>query len=57
MEESPLANDASPALGKIEKKQIIRVLEQTKGNRKQAVEMLGIWRSTLYCKMKAYGIE
>lgn len=57
LEESPLADDASPALDEIEKKQIIRVLEQTKGNRKQAAEMLGIGRSTLYCKMKAYGIE
>ena len=57
LEESPLADDASPALDEIEKKQIIRVLELTKGNRKQAAEMLGIGRSTLYCKMKAYGIE
>ena len=57
LEESPLADDASPALDEIEKKQIIRVLEQTKGNRKQAAEMLGIGRSTLYSKMKAYGIE
>lgn len=57
LEESPLADDVSPALDEIEKKQIIRVLELTKGNRKQAAEMLGIGRSTLYCKMKAYGIE
>lgn len=57
LEESPLADDASPALDEIEKKQIIRILEQTKGNRKLAAELLGIGRTTLYNKMKAYGIE
>ena len=57
LEESPLADDASPALDEIEKKQIIRVLEQTKGNRKLAAELLDIGRTTLYNKMKAYGIE
>ena len=57
LEESPLADDASPALDEIEKKQIIRVLEQTKGNRKLAAELLDIGRTTLYNKMKAYGVE
>lgn len=49
--------DASPALDDMERKQIIRVLEQAKGNRKLAAELLGIGRTTLYNKMKAYGIE
>ena len=34
----------------------IRALEQAKGNRKLAAELLGIGRTTLYNKMKAYGI-
>ena len=40
-----------------EKKQIIRALEQAKGNRKLAAALLGIGRTTLYNKMKAYGIK
>ena len=51
------STDASPALDDMERKQIIRVLEQAKGNRKLAAELLGIGRTTLYNKMKAYGIE
>ena len=47
----------SLALGEVEKKQILRVLAQTKGNRTLAAEILGIGRTTLYNKMKAYGIE
>lgn len=56
-DEIPLADDTSLALGGMEKKQILRALEQAKGNRTLAAEMLGIGRSTLYCKIKAYGIE
>lgn len=56
-DEIPSAADASPALDDMERKQIIRVLEQAKGNRKLAAELLGIGRTTLYNKMKAYGIE
>lgn len=57
LEKSTLADDASPALNEMEKKQIICVLEQAKGNRKLAAELLGIGRTTLYYKMKTYGIE
>lgn len=56
-DEIPSAADASPTLDDMERKQIIRVLEQAKGNRKLAAELLGIGRTTLYNKMKAYGIE
>lgn len=56
-DETPSAADISPALDDMERKQIIRVLEQAKGNRKLAAELLGIGRTTLYNKMKAYGIE
>lgn len=55
-DETTSTTDASPALDDMEKKQIIRVLEQAKGNRKLAAELLGIGRTTLYNKMKAYGI-
>ena len=51
------ADDASLALNDMEKKQIIHALEQAKGNRKLAAALLGIGRTTLYNKMKAYGIE
>ena len=57
LDETSLAADASLALNDMEKKQIIHALEQTKGNRKLAATLLGIGRTTLYNKMKAYGIE
>ena len=53
----PLAADASLALNDMEKKQIIHALEQTKGNRTMAAALLGIGRTTLYSKMKEYGIK
>ena len=56
-DEIPLATDASLALNDMEKKQIIHALEQAKGNRTLAAALLGIGRTTLYNKMKAYGIE
>ena len=56
-DEIPLAADDSLALNDMEKKQIIHALEQAKGNRTLAAELLGIGRTTLYNKMKAYGIE
>lgn len=56
-DEIPIADDASLALDDMEKKQIIHALEQAKGNRKLAAVLLGIGRTTLYNKMKAYGIE
>ena len=56
-DEMPLAADASLALNDMEKKQIIHALEQTGGNRKLAAELLGIGRTTLYSKMKLFGID
>lgn len=57
LDEMPLAADDSLALNDMEKKQIIHALEQAKGNRTLAAALLGIGRTTLYNKMKAYGIE
>ena len=56
-DEIPLAADVSLALDDMERKQIIHALEQAKGNRTLAAALLGIGRTTLYNKMKAYGIE
>ena len=56
-DETPSAADVSLEMDDMEKKQIIRALEQAKGNRKLAAVLLGIGRTTLYNKMKAYGIE
>ena len=56
-DEMPLASDAPLEMDDMEKKQIIHALEQAKGNRTLAAALLGIGRTTLYNKMKAYGIE
>lgn len=56
-DEMPIAADASLALDDMEKKQIIHALEQAKGNRTLAAALLGIGRTTLYNKIKLYGIK
>ena len=45
-----------PPLRDMEKAHILHTLEEAGGNRKLAAEMLGIGRTTLYEKIKAYGI-
>jgi len=44
------------SLKDIERNLILRVLQQTKGNKYQAAKTLGITRSTLYGKMRKHGI-
>ena len=58
-EETPLPGEASLSLKneEMEKKHIIRALEQANGNRSLAAELLGIGHTTLYGKMKQYGIK
>ena len=56
-DEMPSVTDASLALEDMEKTRILHALERANGNRKLAAELLGIGRTTLYNKMKAYGIE
>ena len=56
-DEMPLAADDSLALEDMEKTRILHALERANGNRKLAAELLGIGRTTLYNKIKAYGIE
>lgn len=55
----PVAGGEAPALkplSEIEKDHILRVLTFSGGNKKQTAELLGIDRSTLYAKLRAYGI-
>lgn len=40
-----------------EKERILRALEQTGGNKRDAARLLGIGRSTLYNKMREYGLN
>lgn len=58
-EEPLLSGEASLSLKNVEmeKRQIIRALKQADGNRSLATELLGIGRTTLYGKMKQYGIK
>ena len=56
-DEMPLASDAPLEMDDMEKKQIVRALEQAKGNRKLAAALLGIGRTTLYNKIRLYGIK
>ena len=56
-DEMPLAADTSLSLSDMEKTRILRALERAKGNRTLAAELLGIGRTTLYSKLKEYGIK
>jgi len=44
-------------LNEMERLHILRVLQETRGNRSVASKLLGIDRKTLYLKLKKYGIE
>jgi DNA-binding protein Fis len=43
-------------LDEVEKRHIVRVLQQVGGSRTRAASMLGVSRSTLWEKAKRYGI-
>ena len=55
-DEMALADDVSSAMDDMEKKHILRVLEQAGGNRRRAAELLGISPTTLYKRLRQYGI-
>ncbi len=48
--------DDSHRLEDVERKAILRVLERCRGNHSKAAKMLDISRTTLYAKLKKYGI-
>jgi transcriptional regulator with PAS, ATPase and Fis domain len=43
-------------LAELERMAIVRALEHTKGNKRAAAALLGIYRPTLYSKLRKYGI-
>lgn len=50
-------NPAPTALHDVEKQQILRALEQTSWHRGKTAEMLGISPSTLYRRLREYGLD
>ncbi|MEN1936977.1 sigma 54-interacting transcriptional regulator [Paenibacillus sp. 102] len=55
-EESELSYSLQAEVESAEKRVIARALEKTDGNRKEAAELLGIHRASLYRKIERYGI-
>lgn len=53
---SPVVED-SFALAEVEKQHILKILAQTKGNRRAASKLLGISEPTLYRKLSQYGVK
>jgi DNA-binding NtrC family response regulator len=52
----PETSDSILPLAEIERRAILRTLEHTKGDRTFAADLLGIGRTTLYRKLKEYGL-
>jgi DNA-binding NtrC family response regulator len=50
------ALDQSFKLDEVEQRTILAVLEKSRGNHSKAAQMLNISRTTLYAKLKKYGI-
>ncbi|PFN04232.1 sigma 54-interacting transcriptional regulator [Bacillus cereus] len=55
-EENEISYSLQAEVESAEKKVIARALEKTAGNRKEAAELLGIHRASLYRKIERYGI-
>jgi DNA-binding NtrC family response regulator len=55
---SPVEIDTSPIvpLEELERREILRAVHVTKGDRTAAASLLGIGRTTLYRKLKSYGV-
>jgi len=59
---APIATVATTCRGlglmeAMERNTILQVLKETRGNKVEAAQRLGIGRQTLYNKLKSYGIE
>ncbi len=54
--EAPNPSEPVVPLAEVERRAILRALEHTKGDRTFAAELLGIGRTTLYRKLKEYGL-
>jgi transcriptional regulator of acetoin/glycerol metabolism len=56
---APIAagNDRLPSLAEAERTHIVRVLEATQWNKKEAARVLDISRGTLYRKIVEYALE
>lgn len=54
---APLAHGAVVPLEQLERKAILDAMQHTRGDRTTAALMLGIGRTTLYRKLKEYGVE
>ena len=54
----PLAGEPHPPvpLAEVEKNAILSALRYTDGNKRAAAELLGIYRATLYSKLRRHGI-
>jgi len=53
----PIEEGGLEPLGEQERRAILRALESTKGNRIQAARLLGIGKTTIYRKIKEYGLD
>lgn len=54
---APAGNGSALTLADVEKQHIIRMLQQTKGNKTKTAELLQIGLTTLYNKIKEYNIQ
>lgn len=55
---TPANHNADPVLlDDLERRHILRVLEQTAGNKTEAARLLGIGIATLYRKLESYGVK
>jgi DNA-binding NtrC family response regulator len=56
---SPLTSQSCPVLplAEVEKREILRAIDYTRGDRTVAAALLGIGRTTLYRKLKEYGFD